>query len=179
MTVYGENEAVCKKTVSFFVFYGILNLSMKEGSKMKIEFLQDAAEEDVKLLVVAAERTDEVERICEQLERMYEKTLNGYADNRVQMIAQSDIIRIYAEGQHVYCQTADGVWLLHARLYEMEDILDAQTFVRISKCELVNKNKILRLDVSLSGTVGVTLEGSVRTYTSRRYVKQIKQIFGI
>jgi len=146
---------------------------------MKIEFLQDVTQPDPKIVVVAAQKTAEVSQICEELERMYEKTVSGYTEDRVEMLAQSDIIRIYAEGAHVYCQTVDGIRLLHARLYEMEEQLNTQTFVRISKCELVNKNKILSLDVSLSGTVGVWLEGNVRTYTSRRYVKKIKQVFGI
>ncbi|MBQ8309792.1 MAG: LytTR family transcriptional regulator [Clostridia bacterium] len=146
---------------------------------MKIEFLQDSEQLEPKIVVVAMKKNDEVSRVCEQLERMYAKTVNGYAQDRVQMLAQSDIIRIYAEDAHVYCQTADGIWQLHARLYEMEERLDAQMFVRISKCELVNKNKILHLDVSFTGTVGVVLEGNIRTYTSRRYVHRIKQIFGL
>ena len=146
---------------------------------MRIEFLQDPNQSEPRIIVVAQEHDERVAQICDQLERMYAKTVRGYADDRVQMLAQSDIIRVYAEDTRVYCQTADGVWLLHARLYEMEETLDAQTFVRISKCELINKNKIERLDVSLTGTVGIWLEGNIRTYTSRRYMKQIKRIFGV
>jgi hypothetical protein len=33
--------------------------------------------------------------------------------------------------------------------------------------------------VSLSGTVGVHLEGGVKTYTSRRYMQKLKAVFGL
>ena len=146
---------------------------------MKIEFLQDVAQKEPKLVIVAADYNRDVQALSDQLERLYSKTVNGYTEERVQILSQADILRIYAEGQHVFCQTADGIYILRSRLYEMEATLDSQTFVRISKCELINKHKILRLDVSLSGTVGVILEGNVKTYTSRRYVSKIKAVFGL
>ncbi len=146
---------------------------------MKIEFREDAAQREPKLLVVADARTDRVERVLAELERMYSGTVQGYCEDRVSILPQSSILRVWAEGAHVFCQTAERIYTLRARLYEMEAMLDAEHFVRISKCELVNKNKILRLDASLSGTVGVLLEGGVKTYTSRRYVARIKAIFSI
>ena len=146
---------------------------------MKIEFLQDPNETDVKLLVVSAERNEEVSRVIGELERTYLRLLNGYEGDRVVPLSPSEILRVYAERQRVYCQTSTGNYLLHARLYEIEQWLDPSQFVRISKCELINKAKIVRLDVSLSGTVGVILEGNVKTYTSRRFVAGIKAMFGL
>ena len=146
---------------------------------MKIEFIKDPAEEDVRLAVIAAEKSERVESILDELERSYLSVINGYADDRVQLLRPKDILRVYAEGQRVLCQTNEGIFTLRARLYEMEERLTPHRFVRISKCELVNTRKILRLDVSLSGTVGIVLEGNVKTYTSRRYMQKIKSVFGI
>ncbi len=146
---------------------------------MKIEFWKDATQAEPKLAVVARERSDRVETLLSELERMYSGTVKGYLDDRVELLPQSAILRVYSEGAHVFCQTAERVYALRARLYEMEAYLNPAHFVRISKCELVNKNKILCLDVSLVGTVGVYLEGNVKTYTSRRYVARIKEVFSI
>lgn len=146
---------------------------------MKIEFLKDPSKEEPVIAVIAPARDGEVERLIAELERTYMGVVNAYADDRVQLLRQSDILRIYAEGARVWCQTEEGRFLLHARLYEMEERLDPTVFVRISKCEIVNTRKILRLDVSLSGTVGVVLEGNVKTYTSRRYMQRIKDVFGV
>ncbi len=146
---------------------------------MKIEFSEDRAASEARLLLIAPHRGEREEEILSQLERLYSDTVKGYDGDEIAVLRQSDIIRVYAEGARILCQTAGGIFSLHARLYEMEEGLDAATFVRISKCEIVNKNKILCLDVSLAGTVGVTLEGDIKTYTSRRYMQKLRSVLGL
>ncbi len=146
---------------------------------MKIEFLKVPELKESKIQLQACERDATAEEILEQLERMYTDTLRAYDGDRIHILRQADLLRVYAEDARVFCQTDTGIYTLRARLYEMEESLDSECFVRISKCEIVNKNKILRLDVSLSGTVGVTLEGNIKTYTSRRYMQPLKAVFGL
>ncbi|HIW27161.1 MAG TPA: LytTR family transcriptional regulator DNA-binding domain-containing protein, partial [Candidatus Lawsonibacter pullicola] len=48
--------------------------------------------------------------------------------------------------------------------------------LRVSHSELVNSRKITALDLSLTGTIRMTLgDGAAVCYVSRRYVKRIKQ----
>ena len=49
----------------------------------------------------------------------------------------------------------------------------------MSHSEIVNWKRVTALDLSLSGTIRVTLTGGVTTYVSRRYVKKIKEVLGI
>ena len=72
-------------------------------------------------------------------------------------------------------QTAGGVYDLRERLYELEGKLDRHTFVRISHSEIVNLKKVAALDLSLTGTIRMTLAGGTVCYVSRRYVKKIKE----
>ena len=51
--------------------------------------------------------------------------------------------------------------------------------MRISNSEIVNLKKVTSLDLSLTGTIRMTLNGSVTAYVSRRYVKKIKQAIGL
>ncbi len=146
---------------------------------MKIEFVKDPSLEGMKICVMSAERDGKAEETLGQLERLYCDTVHAYRDASVFRFSQSDILRVYAEDNRVFCQVGHERYLLHARLYEMEELLDPELFVRISKWEIVNKHKILRLDVSLSGSIGVALEGDVKTHTSRRYMQKIKAAFGI
>ena len=101
--------------------------------------------------------------------------LNGYRENEVTRLPTEDILRIYAERQKVYAETAEGLYQLRQRLYALEEELDKRTFLRISNSEIVNSAAILRLDISLTGTIGVELRHGIRTYASRRYVKKIKE----
>ena len=90
-----------------------------------------------------------------------------------------DILRFFAEGKGVSCQTAGGVYAVRQRLYELEEELEGTRFVRVSHSEMVNLNKVTALDLSLTGTIKLTLEGDVAVYVSRRYVKKIKQVLGL
>ena len=85
------------------------------------------------------------------------------------------MLRFYGEQKLVKAQTGTGVWTVDQRLYELEEQLDRHTFVRISHSEIVNLKKVTGLDLSLTGTICMTLEGGTTVYVSRRYVKKIKE----
>ena len=72
-------------------------------------------------------------------------------------------------------QTMEGIYQLRERLYELEERLGSEAFLRISHSEIVNRRRICRLDVSLTGTIAVILEGGITTYVSRRYVPRIRK----
>ena len=137
--------------------------------KVRIEFIDGLPEPEA--VIRTSDITEEVLR-AEALLRGC--ILNGYRENEVTRLPTGEILRIYAERQKVYAETADGVYQLRQRLYTLEEELDKGQFLRISNSEIVNSAAIRRLDISLTGTIGVELRGGIRTYASRRYVKKIK-----
>ena len=68
---------------------------------------------------------------------------------------------------------------LRLRLYELERRLPGDRFVRVSHSEIVNLRKVTALDLSLTGTIRMTLTGGVTVYVSRRYVKKIREVLGL
>lgn len=72
-----------------------------------------------------------------------------------------------------------GEYVLRSRLYELEERLSKELFVRISNSEIVNLKKVEKFDLSLSGTICVVLQDRTVCYVSRRYVAKIKQALGI
>ena len=63
--------------------------------------------------------------------------------------------------------------------YELEQLLDEKTFVRISKSEIINLHFVRRLDLGITGTIGMQLKNGETAYVSRRYVNHIKSILGL
>ena len=108
-----------------------------------------------------------------------EKGLLGFRGTEAVMLAPETILRFYGEDKEVRAQTAEGVYTVRHRLYELEERLDRQQFVRISHSEIVNLRQVTGLDLGLSGTIRMTLTGGVTTYVSRRYVKKIKEVLGL
>jgi len=114
-----------------------------------------------------------------RLSETYMDALPVFSDRGVEIVDCKHIVRIYAEKQKVFLQTMAGIYTVRSRLYELEEKLDSQCFVRISNSEIVNIKMIRNMDISMTGTIGVSLAGNVKTYASRRYVEKIKKLFGI
>ena len=146
---------------------------------MKVELSLDQTLREPKIVILAPELTEEVRHMAERLGEEFSEQINGYReDGMIERIRCAEILRIYTEGQRVICETAEGRFFLKKRIYELEELL-REGFVRISNSEIVNIRKILRLDAGITGTIGVSLEGGVKTYASRRYVPKIRAKLGL
>ena len=143
---------------------------------MKIEFRRDPSAQEPRVLVLARERTPEVEALLRRLRAP--ATLAAYDGERGEvLLREEEILRVYTEKRRVLVDSSRGTFTLRARLYELEARLDAEEFVRISNSEIVRRGCILHLDFSLTGTIRLTLEGGIETYVSRRYVSRIRRMF--
>ncbi|GGA88698.1 LytTR family DNA-binding domain-containing protein [Ornithinibacillus halotolerans] len=144
---------------------------------MNIEVKLDAAYDEPKIIIITKEITNEVKNIMNRISDT--KKLTVFSESEAIFIEADDIIRIYSENKKVFVQVDQEIYAIKMRLYELEEELDQEQFVRISHSEIINKNHIKKMDISLSGTIGVLLTGNIKTYTSRRYVPKIKKQFGI
>lgn len=146
---------------------------------MKVEISIDPNCKETKVIIVTDKVTDEITEMMKRLAETTLETIAVFSERGVKIVNTHDIIRIFSEQKKVYVQTAQGVYSVRLRLYELEEKLDSQLFVRISNSEIVNIKMITNMDISFTGTIGVSLKGGMKTYTSRRYVSKIKKLFGI
>lgn len=147
---------------------------------VKIELKLDPAVEETKLVVVARERTDGVEALIRGLQANFAPpAVTAFRDEGAVLLPPEEILRFYADGKAVSVQTAAGVFSVRERLYELEERFSAVRFARISNSEIINLAHVTALDLSLSGTIRMTLTGGVFCYVSRRYLKRIKQTLGL
>ena len=145
---------------------------------MEVEVRIEPERTDVRVVIHAPARTGEVERLLAALSGRAEG-VRGFRGTEAVMLAPETILRFYGEDKEVRAQTAEGVYTVRHRLYELEERLDRQQFVRISHSEIVNLRQVTGLDLGLTGTIRMTLTGGVTTYVSRRYVKKIKEVLGL
>ncbi len=143
---------------------------------MRVKIEIDKSLREPETVIRTAEVTEEVLLIQRLLEA---DGLIGYRDGEIVPISMGSLLRVYTEDQKVFAQTADGIYQLRQRMYVLEELLDRSVFLRISNAEIVNSRAILRLDLSISGTIGVELLGGIRTFASRRYVKKIREFFRV
>ena len=145
---------------------------------MKVEVRIDPGCGETAVTITAPALTDEVRALAARLEGAG-ACLIGWRGDLAVPLAEGDILRCFAQEKGVKVQAPSGIYDLRERLYELEGRLDRHTFVRISHSEIVNLRKVTALDLSLTGTIRMTLAGDVVCYVSRRYVKKIKEALGL
>ena len=145
---------------------------------MDVKVRIDSAARDVSVTITAPAMTDEVRALAARLSHR-EALLLAWDGETAVPLRGEDILRCYGEDKGVRVQTVRGVYDLRERLYELEGKLDRHTFVRISHSEIVNLGKVTALDLSLTGTIRMTLTGGTVCWVSRRYVKKIKEALGL
>ena len=74
--------------------------------------------------------------------------ISDIKDDKVELLEQESLVRIYAENGKVFARTENGLYQIKLRLYKLEKRLDNSIFVRISNSEIVNLKKVKSLDLS-------------------------------
>ncbi len=146
---------------------------------MQIEVKIDSSCIEPKVIILTAAMTEDVKAILSKLSEQTSQILSGSRDNKIEVIDQADLIRIYASAGKVFAVTHKGEYALRLRLYEIEERLPPYQFVRISNSEIINLKNVNNFDLSLTGTICVKLTNGTSTYVSRRYVSKLKKILGI
>lgn len=147
---------------------------------MKVDIHIEPELKQPQVVIRAPAATAEVLALARRLEAEgTAPTFTAFRAGEALLLPTADILRFFTDGKGVSCQTAGGVYSVRQRLYELEELLDPARFVRVSNSEIVNLRKVSALDLSITGTIKMTLEGNTVVYASRRYVKKLKQAVGL
>lgn len=131
----------------------------------------------IELHVCNDELNDEVKSVVRELHEIFDETIAAVDErgNRLN-ISPSEILSFYAEGQKVFAVGVKDRYSVSMKLYELEEELAKRSFVRISRSEIVNYRKIKSMDMSVTGTIKITMKNDYETYVSRRNIAKIKEL---
>ena len=146
---------------------------------MKVELRVEPGRQEPEVVILAGEESEDLLRLVRELAGLALDPVPVWEGERTKRLPQGEFLRFFADGKGVSAQTAEQNYTVRLRLYELEEWLDPRRFVRISNSEIVNLDRVTALDLSLTGTICMTLNGTVHTYVSRRYVKKIKETLGL
>ncbi len=146
---------------------------------MQVEIKIDNSCLEPKIIILTASVTEDVNDIIRRLSEDGPKILSGKKSEKIEVLEQAELIRVYANEGKVFAVTDKGEYVLRLRLYELEERLDIRQFVRISNSEIIHLKKVDHFDFSITGTICVRFLNGTKTYVSRRYVAKVKKILGI
>ena len=147
---------------------------MKRTFKITIDI--DPSVDEPEVIIRAKEETALVREIASFAEGRMEKEQAGitvYKDGMTEEIDPCDIIRIYKEDRKMVVITGNGEYQARSSLQELEETLDKHRFLRISRSEIINLERVSGFDMSFRGTVKVIFEDGSYSWVSRRYVNTV------
>lgn len=134
------------------------------------------AKQDKEEVVIYAHQLDKVVKtlqkgIKELLMPQFLSVKKGREQYKVQ---QKSIIRIYRENRKLIIDTLDGYFESYQALRDMKQIL-SRDFIQISQSEIINRSCVQRVKITKTGLVELYFIGDKISYSSRRYLKVLKE----
>ena len=117
--------------------------------------------------------TDEVQEIISFV-KSRQGSLSGVRDERQYEVAIADLYYIESVDGKTFLYTKDQVYETPYRVYELESLLKANAFLRVSKSTLLNLMKIRAIRPALNGRFSAVLQSGEEVIISRNYVKDLK-----
>ncbi len=106
--------------------------------------------------------------------------LLGQKNARFELIHYQDIIFIKADGGEVYLRTKQvSDYQLKEKLYELEQSLQSESFIRISKSTIVNIRHIHEIIPWFNGRLLLKLTNKEEVEVSRSYANDFKTYLGL
>ena len=130
------------------------------------------------VIIRTNKRTNLIDRIIGAIEQSIDsdpRQLAAYRGGSMVLLDEDEIIRVYTEKRKVVIGTEAGSYESRLPLRELETLLDNETFIRISRFEIINLDRVSSFDFSISGTIMVAFDNGDRTWVSRRYMPIIQQ----
>ena len=141
--------------------------------KVKLDIDQQYIEEQI--IIEAPTLSPRVQKVQDFVQSLDQKeTLKGKFQDQVFLIEIQKIQRIYIENRKLIAETGNRTYALDIRLYQAVEILPA-SFIQISQSEIVNIDAISHLKLTSNGLIEIYLKNESFTYSSRRYLKAIKE----
>ena len=141
--------------------------------KLRLDIDQQYTEEQI--IIEAPTLSPRVQKVQDFVQSLDQKeTIKWKFQDQVYLIQISKIQRVYIENRKVLAETDSRTYALDIRLYQASEILPA-SFIQISQSEIVNIDAISHLKLTSNGLIEIYLKNESFTYSSRRYLKTIKE----
>lgn len=149
------------------------------NNMIDIDVVLDEKYIEPKVTIQTREKTKQVEHIIQAIDYASDRdfpVVMATLDDKLTLVSQRDVIRVFTHNKKVMLQTADQVYLMKKSLSALEQILNPERFVRISQSEIINLYKIKCFDLNIKGTVGVEFEDGNKSWVSRNRLHEIRQV---
>lgn len=134
--------------------------------------------ENLQVVIKCRQIDDEIIRLKYHIE-MFDKKIQAKKDNEWCFVNLLDVFYFESVDNRIFLYTRDDVMEVKQRLYELESILSDKDFIRISKSQIININKVKSLRPEINRTILATMCNEEQLFISRKYVPAIRSLLSI
>lgn len=138
----------------------------------------ESIKETLKVIIKCRQLNDEVLRLKCHIE-LFDRKIQAKRNNITYFVNSLDVLYFESVDNRTFLYTVNDVLEVKLRLYELETLLSEKDFIRISKSQIVNINKIRALKPELNRTILATMCNGEQLYISRKYVNSIRNVLAI
>ena len=175
--ILAENryKIICEITsYSYDIIGGIKGFAAMKN--IDVLFEKNPNLKNIIVTVSASEMDDQIEFLMDLIRNSGGNELFLHDNSgRAQRITTDRIIRIQVDNKSLRISTLDGEFRLRKSMQEAENMLKSSMFLKISRFEIINLQKVKNFDFTISGQLKIEFEDGEVTWASRRYIPLIKQ----
>lgn len=147
------------------------------GGAMKLR-LKENPNVELTVTVEYPEPSSQLTRIIQKL-KSEEQFLIGSENGRNYKVMAPDIFYVESVDKRTFIYTKEMVFRSEKRLYQLEDVLKAYEFVKVSRTCLVNMNELVHIKALPNSRLEAELSNGEKIVVSRTYIPEIKRrVFG-
>lgn len=139
--------------------------------KITIENPAEGAEDEI--IVRCATLDDKIMNLIYALKSEQDK-LTGYMEDKIIKLVPKEVYYFESVDNKTFAYTAQGVYEVHKKLYEIEKEYSNTDFLRISKSVIVNVAKIAYIRPIFNSRFEAKLKNGEKVVISRQYVNDLK-----
>ena len=141
---------------------------------MRVSIRNILHREDEQVVLECVEMTKDFEDIREYA-LMKGNILVGYIHDTAYQLDLADILYFEAVGDQVFAYTAEEIYSVKKRLYELETSYEDRKFIRCSKSVLANLMQIESFRPALDSRFLARMKNGEDVMVSRMYAKELKK----
>ncbi|MCK4024790.1 LytTR family DNA-binding domain-containing protein [Streptococcus iners] len=147
---------------------------MKVKLAISPEILEDL------VTIEAQAMSEQVSHLMTYIQNLDKQTsrLTVKKGEQVYLVEHDEIVRLYLEDRLLQVETVENVYTSNLRLYQVKEDLPAN-FLQISQSEIIHIKQLDHLKLTANGLVKLVMKNGSVTYSSRRYLKVIKERLGL
>ena len=145
------------------------------GIKVRTEISDEYKKTEV--IIISNKLTKEIQDVINMIQNLdtYLSKIIVSKDNDMFIFNIEEIICFYSEGKKNYCRTNNGTFKVKEALYQLEEKLPPNKFIRISNSCIINIEHVECFNTGIVGTIMVRFKDGNIEYVSRRRASKVMQ----